>query len=69
MATKEPAKKTRVTKQQVIAHRTRAVKDHSPVWDGVDQMDGAKFLRHWHSAMEYYRFEFNGKDMKPAVLK
>lgn len=69
MATKEPAKKTRVTKKQVIAHRTRAVKDYSPVWDGVDSMDGAKFLRHWHSAMEYYRFEFSGKDLKPNVLK
>lgn len=69
MATKEPAKKTRVTKKQVIAHRTRAVKDYSPVWDGVESMDGAKFLRHWHHAMEYYRLEFNGKDMKPNVLK
>jgi len=69
MATKEPAKKTRVTKKQVIAHRTRAVKDHSPVWEGVETMDGAKFLRHWHNAMEYYRLEFNGKDMKPNVLK
>lgn len=69
MATKEPAKKTRVTKQQVIAHRTRAVKDHSPVWDLVDQMDAAKFLRHWHGAMEYYRLEFSGKDLKPNVLK
>lgn len=69
MATKEPAKKTRVTKQQVIAHRTRAVKDHSPVWDGADQMDADRFLRHWHSAMAYYRFEFSGKDLKPAVLK
>lgn len=69
MATKEPAKKTRVTKKQVIAHRNRAVKDYSPVWDNVDSMDGAKFLRHWHGAMEYYRLEFSGKDMKPAVLK
>lgn len=68
MATKD-IKKTRVTKAQVTAHRTRAVKDHSPVWDGIETMDGAKFLRHWHNAMEYYRFEFNGKDMKPAVLK
>lgn len=69
MATKEPAKKTRVTKKQVNAHRNRTVKDHSPVWDAVDQMDGAKFLRHWHGAMEYYRLEFSGKDLKPAVLK
>jgi len=61
--------KTRVTKKQVIAHRTRAVKDHSPVWDGAEAMDAEQFLRHWHSAMQYYRLEFSGKDLKPAVLK
>jgi hypothetical protein len=69
MATKTPAKKTRVTSKQVQAHRTRVVKDHSPVWDGVELMDANKFLRHWHIAMEYYRLEFNGKDLKPAVIK
>ena len=69
MATKAPEKKTRVTKKQVIAHRTKAVKDYSPVWDGCEQMDAAQFLRHWHNAMNYYRLEFSGKDLKPAVLK
>lgn len=69
MATKAPAKKTRVTKKQVIAHRTRAVKDHSPVWDDCEKMDAQQFLRHWHNAMNYYRLEFSGKDLKPAVIK
>ena len=69
MATKAPAKKTRVTKKQVIAHRTRTVKDHSPVWDDCDKMDANQFLRHWHNAMNYYRLEFSGKDLKPAVIK
>jgi hypothetical protein len=63
------ATKTRVTKKQVIAHRTKAVKDYSPTWDGVEGMSADQFLRHWHNAMEYYRLEFNGKDLKPAVLK
>jgi len=63
------ATKTRVTKKQVIAHRTKAVKDHSPVWDNVEQMDAEQFQRHWHSAMSYYRLEFSGKDLKPAVIK
>jgi hypothetical protein len=63
------ATKTRVTKKQVIAHRTRAVKDHSPVWDGCEAMTADQFLRHWHDAMNYYRLEFSGKDLKPAVLK
>ena len=63
------ATKTRVTKKQVIAHRTRAVKDHSPTWDGIDAMSADQFTRHWHNAMTYYRLEFNNKDLKPAVLK
>lgn len=69
LATKAPAKKTRVTKAQVTAHRTKAAKDYSPTWDNVEQMTGAQFLRHWHSAMAYYRMEFSGKDLKPAVIK
>jgi len=63
------ATKTRVTKKQVIEHRTRAVKDHSPVWDGCETMTADQFLRHWHDAMNYYRLEFSGKDLKPAVIK
>jgi len=69
LATKAPAKKTRITKKQVIAHRTKAPKDYSPTWDAVEQMDAEQFQRHWHNAMSYYRLEFNGKDLKPAVIK
>jgi hypothetical protein len=63
------ATKTRVTKKQVTAHRTKSAKDHSPVWDNVESMDANQFLRHWHGAMEYYRLEFSGKDLKPAIIK
>ena len=45
MATKA-ATKTRVTKKQVIAHRTRAVKDTSPVWEGCETWDENTFHRH-----------------------
>ena len=69
MATKTPAKKTRVTKAQVTAHRTRAVKDYSPTWDNCDTMNADQFMRHFHGAMSYYRLEFSGKDLKPAVIK
>ena len=69
MATKAPATKTRITKKQVIAHRTKAVKDYSPTWDGCETMDADQFMRHFHSAMSYYRLEFSGKDLKPAVIK
>ena len=69
MATKAPATKTRITKKQVIAHRTKAVKDYSPTWDGSEAMNADQFMRHFHSAMNYYRLEFSGKDLKPAVIK
>jgi hypothetical protein len=69
MATKAPVKKTRVTKQQVIAHRTRAVKDHSPVWDGCETWDGDQFHRFFKRAMDYYRLESDIKTYKPIVVK
>jgi hypothetical protein len=69
MATKAPVKKTRVTKQQVIAHRTRAVKDHSPVWDGCETWDDNTFHRHFKRSMDYYRLESDIKTYKPIVIK
>jgi len=32
-------------------------------------MTADQFQRHWHTAMNYYRLEFSGKDLKPAVIK
>lgn len=61
--------KTRVTKKQVISHRTRAVKDHSPVWDGCESWDADQFHRHFKRAMDYYRLEADNKSFKPAVIK
>lgn len=69
MATKAPAKKTRVTKAQVIAHRTRAVKDTSPTWEGCEKWDGDQFHRHFKRAMDYYRLESDIKTYKPVVVK
>jgi hypothetical protein len=68
MATKASEKKTRVTKAQVIAHRTRAVKDLSPSWDGQETWDADKFSRHFRHSMDYYRLEHSGKDLKPKVI-
>jgi hypothetical protein len=62
------ATKTRVTKKQVNAHRTRTVKDLSPVWEGCETWDENKFLRFFHGAMDYYRLEHSGKDLKPKVV-
>lgn len=61
--------KTRVTKKQVIAHRTRAVKDTSPTWDGCETWDADTFYRHFRNAMDYYRLEADSKTFKPAVIK
>ena len=63
------ATKTRVTKKQVIAHRTRAVKDHSPVWEGCEAWDADTFHRFFKKAMDYYRLESDIKTYKPAVAK
>lgn len=68
MATKA-APKTRVTKKQVIAHRTRAVKDTSPVWEGCETWDGDKFHKHFRTAMDYYRLESDIKTYKPVIVK
>ena len=69
MATKAPVKKTRVTKAQVTAHRTRAVKDHSPIWEGCETWDADVFHRFFRKAMDYYRLESDIKSYKPAVAK
>ena len=64
-----------VTKQELklakVAHKNRVAKpkDSSPTWDNVESMDANQFLKHWHSAMDFYRLDFNGKDLKPAVIK
>jgi hypothetical protein len=68
MATKA-ATKTRVTKKQVIAHRTRAVKDTSPVWEGCETWDDNTFHRHFKRSMDYYRLESDIKSYKPVVVK
>jgi hypothetical protein len=61
--------KTRVTKKQVITHRTKAAKDHSPSWEGCETWTGDVFHRHFKRSMDYYRLEADSKAFKPAVLK
>jgi len=63
------ATKTRVTKKQVIAHRTRAVKDTSPTWEGCETWDSDKFHKHFRNAMDYYRLESEIKTYKPVVAR
>jgi len=63
------ATKTRVTKKQVIAHRTKAAKDTSPTWDGCENWGADQFYRNFRNAMDYYRLETDGKFAKPSVIK
>lgn len=68
MATKS-ASKTRVTKKQVIAHRTKVAKDHSPNWEGCEAWSGDVFHRHFRRSMDYYRLESDIKTYKPVVVR
>ncbi len=65
---KAPATKTRVTKKQVIAHRTKAARDLSPKWDGHESMTADEFSRHFRHSMDHYRLESSGKELKPKVI-
>jgi len=61
--------KPKAKKVTSVTIRENAKKDYSPKWDTVAEMNSAQFMRHFHSAMSYYRLEFSGKDLKPAVIK
>jgi hypothetical protein len=61
--------KTRVTKKQVIAHRNKASRDHSPSWEGCESWDSDKFHKHFRTSMDYYRLESEIKTYKPVVVK
>ena len=63
------ATKTRVTKKQVIAHRTRVIKDTSPTWEGCESWDSDKFHKHFRNSMDYYRLESEIKTYKPVVVR
>jgi predicted lipid-binding transport protein (Tim44 family) len=68
MATKT-ATKSSISKKQVIAHRTRAVKDNSPNWEGCETWSADAFNRYFVNAMAYYRLESEVKTFKPFVIK
>ena len=57
------------TKAKHLAEaRASKGKDHSPKWDGHETWDTNQFLRHFHTAMSWYRLESNGKELKPKVI-
>jgi hypothetical protein len=48
--------------------RSSKGRDLSPKWDGHESWDESQFLRHFHSAMSWYRLESGGKELKPKVI-
>jgi len=55
-------------KKESIALREKAKRDYSPSWVGCETWDESKFLRYFHSAMQYYRIESSGKELKSKVI-
>jgi hypothetical protein len=55
-------------KKESIALREKAKRDYSPSWVGCDTWSESQFLRYFHSAMQYYRMEASGKELKAKVI-
>jgi len=58
-------KKEKITS---VSIRENARRDWSPKWDGASELSSEQFLRKWHSAMQWYRMEKTGKELKPSVI-
>ena len=54
--------------QHLATARASKGRDFSPKWDGADAWDSNQFLRHFHSAMSWYRLESSVKELKPKVI-
>jgi len=66
--TKEQKLATKLKKAS-IAIREKAKRDYSPNWVGCEAWDETEFLRYFHSAMQYYRMESSGKELKVKVIE
>ena len=54
--------------QHLATARASKGRDLSPKWDGSETWDSNQFLRHFHSAMSWYRLESSVKELKPKVI-
>ena len=66
--TKEQKLATKLKKES-IAIREKAKRDFSPNWAGCEAWGETQFLRYFHSAMQYYRMESSGKELKVKVIE
>jgi hypothetical protein len=48
--------------------RAKKGRDFSPKWEGHETWNTNQFLRHFHSAMAWYRLESSAKELKPKVI-
>jgi hypothetical protein len=55
-------------KQASIAFRQNAKRDHSPKWDDIENLTAEQFTRKFRQAMDWYRLESSGKELKPKVI-
>ncbi len=56
-------------KKAAIEIRQNKNRDLSPKWDGAADWTAEQFTKNFRVAMEYYRFEFSAKDLKPKVVE
>jgi hypothetical protein len=54
--------------QHLATARAAKGRDFSPKWDGHESWDSNQFLRHFHTAMSWYRLESSVKELKPKVI-
>ena len=48
---------------------TKAPKDTSPKWEGCENWTADQFMANFRRAMEFYRMEHSGRELKPAIIK
>lgn len=62
--------KPKVKKEKItsVSIRENAKRDYSPKWDGADSWDSETFNRHFRRAMDFYRLESSGKELKSKVI-
>lgn len=48
---------------------SKAPKDTSPRWDGCENWTADQFMANFRRAMEFYRLEHSGRELKPAIIK
>jgi hypothetical protein len=57
------------TKKRIQNHTIKKSKESAPVWDGCESWNSDQYHLHFRNAMDWYRLEKSGKDLKPEVVK